>query len=259
METFREMLQKEGPVLGLYVQSPDPNVAEMAKAAGFDFIRLDDEHILFDYSQMKEILRVAALLQLPCQVRVSDLSDITKLLDAGATGIVVPDVNTPDRARAAVSLTKYHPLGARGVYNLPAPIGRYLTASGYETFDEYVKCANDIVTLTVQIEDVKAATYIDEIMSMPGIDMIASGKGDISQSVGKPGKTDDPEVVEFEKLLIRKALEHGKTPVMLARSPEYVADMRNAGVKVFTAGPDELIFFNALKAFVKNYRQPYNQ
>ena len=255
MSTFKELLNKDGPVLGLYVQSPDPYVVEMAKAAGFDFIRLDNEHILFDYSQLKELLRVAALLQLPCQVRVSDLTDVTKLLDAGATGIVVPDVNTPERARTAVSLTKYHPLGARGVYNLPSPVGRYLTAAGCGGFDEYVKVANDIVTLTIQVEDVRAASQIDEILSLPGVDMVASGKGDISQSVGKPGKTDDPEVVEFEKLLIRKALEHGKTPVMLARSPEYVSEMLKTGVRVFTAGPDELIFANALKSFVANYKQ----
>ena len=255
METFKDLLKREGPVLGLYIQSPDPIVVEMAKAAGFDFIRLDNEHILFDYSQIKELLRVAALLQMPCQIRVSDLTDVTKLLDAGATGIVVPDVNSPERARMAVSLTKYHPLGARGVYNLPAPVGRYLTAAGYGSFDEYVKAANDIVTLTIQVEDVKAAECIDEIVSTPGVDMIASGKGDISQSVGKPGKTDDPEVVEFEKLLIRKAIEHGKAPVMLARNPEYVSEMLKTGVKVFTAGPDELIFSNALKGFVKTYKQ----
>jgi 4-hydroxy-2-oxoheptanedioate aldolase len=254
MEKFQDLFKKEGPILGLYVQSPDPIVIEMAKAAGFDFIRLDDEHILFDYSQMKELIRVAALLQMPCQVRISDLSDITKLLDAGATGIVVPDVNTVERAREAVAHVKYHPLGARGVYNLPAPVGRYLVASGYNTFDEYVKEANDIVTLTIQVEDVKAAAYLDELISMPGVDMISSGKGDISQSVGKPGKTDDPEVVEFEKFLIRKALAHGKQPVLLARNAEYVKEMLHLGVKVFTAGPDEQIFANALKSFVKTYK-----
>jgi 4-hydroxy-2-oxoheptanedioate aldolase len=254
METFMELIKKEGPILGLYVQSPDPIVVEMAKAAGFDFIRLDNEHILFDYSQMKELIRVAALLEMPCQVRISDLSDITKLLDAGATGIVVPDVNTIERAREAVSYVKYHPLGARGVYNLPSPVGRYLTVAGHGTFDEYVKAANDIVTLTIQVEDVRASAYIDELVSMPGIDMVSSGKGDISQSVGKPGKTDDPEVVEFEKLLVSKAIEHGKQPVLLARNADYVKEMLRLGVKVFTAGPDELIFANALKSLVKLYK-----
>ena len=255
METFKDLLKKDGPILGLYVQSPDPYVVEMAKAAGFDFIRLDNEHVLFDYSQLKELLRVALLLRMPCQIRISDLTDVTKLLDAGATGIVVPDVNTRERAQKAVSLTKYHPLGERGVYNLPAPAGRYLAAAGCATFDEYVKVANDLVTLTIQVEDVKAAAYIDEIVSLPGIDMVSSGKGDISQSVGKPGQTNDPEVAEFERLLVRKALEHGKTPVLLARGPEYVTEMLKAGVKVFTAGPDEQIFANALKSFVNIYKQ----
>ncbi len=254
MTTFRELLQRPGPVLGLYLQSADPTVVEMAKYAGFDFIRIDYEHILYDYSQLKELLRVAILLDLPCQVRVSNLHDITKLLDAGATGIVVPDVNTVERAREAVAATKYYPLGTRGMYPVPYPAGRYLRAAGSDSFLNYVKTANDVVTLTIQIEDVKAAPYIDEIISLEGVDMVSSGKGDISQSAGKPGQTTAPEVLEMEQLIIRKALEHGKQPVVLASSRSFIEEMMRQGEKVFTVGPDEVIFANALQSFVEKLK-----
>lgn len=251
---FKDLLKKNGPVLGLYLQNADPFIIEAAKAGGFDFIRIDNEHILYDYSQIKELIRVAVLLDIPCQVRVSDLTDITKMLDAGATGIVVPDVNTVERARNAVELTKYSPVGARGMYNLPLPTGRFLRAAGVDSFAEYVKVANEIVTLTVQIESIAATPYLDEIISMEGVDMISSGKGDISQSVGKPGQTASPEVLEFETLLIRKALEHGKTPVVLVPGVDAIKERMKLGEKVFTCGPDETIIANAFKAYVDNIK-----
>ncbi|GHU26364.1 4-hydroxy-2-oxovalerate aldolase [Betaproteobacteria bacterium] len=253
--TFRDLQQKKGPVLGLYLQNADPFIVEAAKAGGFDYIRIDNEHVLYDYSQIKELIRVAILLDMPCQVRVSDLTDITRMLDAGATGIVVPDVNTVERARQAVQATKYAPLGVRGMYPLPPPVGRFLRAAGFDDFADYVKAANEIVTLTVQIEDVRAASFLDEIISMPGVDMVASGKADISQSVGKLGLTTAPEVVEFEKLLVRKALEHGKTPTLMAGgNPAFVREMTRLGVKFFSCGPDEAIIANAFRSFADSMK-----
>ncbi|GHT00957.1 hypothetical protein AGMMS50276_27990 [Synergistales bacterium] len=253
--TFKDLLKKEGPILGLYLQSADPFVVEAAKAAGFDFVRIDNEHVLYDYSQIKELVRVAILLDMPCQVRVCDLTDVTKLLDAGVTGIVVPDVNTVERAREAVRVTKYAPLGERGMYPLQPPVGRYLSAAGFDNFADYVKVANEIVTLTVQIEDIKAKPYLDEIISMAGIDMISSGKADISQSIGKPGQTTAPEVVEFEKLLLSKALEHGKTPLMKGDSPAFIKEMMGLGEKAFTCGPDEVIIADAFKSYAESLRK----
>jgi 4-hydroxy-2-oxoheptanedioate aldolase len=253
--TFRELLKKDGPILGLYLQSADPFIIEAAKAGGFDFIRIDNEHILYDYSQIKELLRVSILLDMPCQIRVSNLTDVTRMLDAGAMGIVVPDVNTVERARQAVQTAKYAPVGARGMYPLQPPVGRFLGAAGFDNFADYLKEANEIVTLTVQIEDIKATPFLDEIISMPGVDMVASGKADISQSVGKPGLTGAPEIVEFEKLLVRKTLEHGKTPTLMAGGNSvFVREMMEFGVKFFSCGPDEFIIINAFRDFVKNMK-----
>jgi 2-keto-3-deoxy-L-rhamnonate aldolase RhmA len=141
------------------------------------------------------------------------------------------------------------------MYPLPPPAGRFLRAAGFDDFADYVKEANEIVTLTVQIEDVGATPFLDEIIAMPGVDMIASGKADISQSVGKPGQTTAPEVVEFEKLLVKKALEHRKTPTLMAGvNPAYVREMTGLGVKLFSCGPDEVVIANAFQSFVGNMK-----
>jgi 4-hydroxy-2-oxoheptanedioate aldolase len=255
MQTFKDLFLRDGPVLGLYMQSADPTVVEFAKAAGFDFIRLDNEHVLYDYAQLKSLIRTAILLDLPCQVRISHLADITKLLDAGAAGIVVPDVNTVDRAREAVAAVKYYPQGSRGIYPLSPPVGRFMRLTGSKDFAEYVKLANEYVSLTLQIEDVRTADCLDEILSLPGVDMVSSGKGDISQSLGMPGQTTAPEVLEFEQLLVRKALEYRKRPVLLANTKKNIEDLMRLGVRIFTCGPDELIFARSLQSFVKDLKE----
>lgn len=250
MTTFKELMRRDGPVIGLYMQSADPTLVEMAKWAGFDFIRLDNEHILYSPHQLKEMIRTAILCDIPCQVRVNDIEDITKVLDAGATGIVVPDCNTVERARAAVQAVKYYPIGARGMYAIGYPVGRHLRAAGCESVDEYIKIANEIITLTIQIEDVAATEHLDEIISLEGVDMVASGKGDISQSLGKPGQLKDPEVLAMEELIIQKALEHGKQPAVLALSREHMLEKMRLGEKVFTVSCDETIIANAFRSFL---------
>jgi 4-hydroxy-2-oxoheptanedioate aldolase len=249
MKSFNELFDQEGPILGLYLSSPDPYLVEIAKESGFNFIRIDNEHILFDYSNISELVRTANLLDIPAQIRVSNFHDITKFLDFGIAGIVVPNVNTVEIAKKAIAATKYYPIGSRGMY----PIGRCVKMSGYSS-DEYIKVANNFVNLTIQIEDIKAAKYIDDIISLEGIDMISSGKADIAQSAGVPGQLNHVKVTEMENLIIQKALEYGKQPVVMVNSRKRMEELLTIGAKAFTVGPDYEIFFTALKDFVYQYK-----
>ncbi len=250
MKTFKELLKEDRPVIGLYMSCADPSIVEFAGQAGFDFIRIDFEHSLLSYSELKEMVRVANLTGIFCQVRVVNLQDITKLLDFGVDGIVVPDVNDVSRAREAVLATKFYPIGARGVF----PVGRCVKTSGKSNFGEYVANANEIVTLTVQIEDVNATDCLDEIASLDGIDMLASGKADISQSLGIPGKSTDSKVIDFERLILRKAIEHGKQAALMVGSKKNMDELISLGCKVFTVGPDEVLIAKAFKDLITEYR-----
>jgi len=255
MTTFKDLLKREGPILGLYMQSADPTVIEMAKFAGYDFIRIDNEHCMYDMSQLKELIRVALLCDMPCQVRVNDMNDITKILDAGAMGIVVPDVNTVEKAKEAIAAVKYYPIGYRGMYPVNYPMARHVVAAGVKNFSDYIDKANDIVTLTIQIEDISAKPILDDIISLEGIDFVSSGKGDISQSLKMPGKTSAPEVLEMEEAIINSALKNGKQPVVLALNKEHMKAKMALGEKIFTCGVDETIFANAMVDFVKRYKE----
>jgi 4-hydroxy-2-oxoheptanedioate aldolase len=111
----------------------------------------------------------------------------------------------------------------------------------------YPQKGNDYVSLTIQIEDIKVADYIDDILSLEGIDMVSSGRNDISQSLGIPGESTHPKVLEMEDLIIRKALQYGKTPVILVSSKEEMRTFVNKGVKVFTVANDEALLRGAMK------------
>ena len=251
MLTNEFLKQNNRPMLGLYMQSEDPYMIELAKIAGFDFVRIDMEHVLYDSSELRHMIRTANLIDLPVQVRVADLTDITKLLDFGADGIVVPDVDSVERAKQAIDLTKYYPLGQRGMY----PGARCMTWRGEEdTLPQYVSKANRNVTLTIQLENVHVLKHVDEILSLDGIDMVATGKADISQSMGIPGQTDDARVIDFETAVISKAIQYGKQPVVVARGKR-LQELMNMGVMWFMVGMEYDIIKNAFERHIVELKQ----
>ena len=251
MHNWKEYVEQNKPLLGLWIAITDPGVIELAKLAGFDYVRLDNEYIPFDYGKICEMIRTANLLDIPIHIRISRMEDITSFVSFGADGIIVPDCDTVERAKKAIELTKFWPVGARGMN----PAGRSFRKAGVPPA-EYLQKANDCIALTVQIEDANVADRIDDILSLEGIDMVASGRADISQSLGIPGQITHPKVLEFEDLVIRKALEHGKIPAILALTKEDLTNLIGKGAKVFTLANDEGLLFTAMKEKVAAFRKP---
>jgi 4-hydroxy-2-oxoheptanedioate aldolase len=242
MKSIQELAAAGKPVLGTWVSIADAGVIEMAKWAGFDYIRIDNEYTPFNPAKLAELIRTANLLKIPVHVRISRMEDIVSLISFGANGIIVPDCNTVERAKEAIDRIKYYPIGKRGVN----PDCRASHIAGC-TGSEYLKKGNDLVSLTIQIEDVKVASYIDEIVSLEGIDMISSGRNDISQSFGCPGEIRHPKALEFEDLIIKKALKYGKLPVILANTREEIVDLTAKDVHIFTVGNDEAMLRAGMK------------
>ena len=235
------------PILGLYVMAKDPTLIEYAAMAGFDFIRIDYEHILFSASELREIIRTANLKGLMVQIRVPNMGEITKLLDAGVDSIVVPDVDTVEKAKEAIDAVKYYPLGHRGMY----PMARCVWGKSWQ---DYLKDGNNAVSLGIQIENIKARSILDEIISLEGIDMVSSGKQDISESAGIPGKVSDPLVLDMEEAIVKTALKYGKQPVCMATSKERVDELMAMGQKIFTVDMDYEIIRGAYANYVKMLR-----
>jgi len=241
---------KNGEVsLGIFLGETGETVAEIAAVAGFDYIRIDSEHALTDPGALAAKIRVANAYNIPTLIRVSSLAEMTKLIDYGATGFLVPDVETAEQAQAAVDVCKYAPVGKRGV-SRSNRCCRY----GHIPMSEYVKYTEEHITLAVQIESKKGVANLDEILSVPGVDIVATGRMDLSQDYGVLGQGSHPDVMAAEDIVIRKALEYGKYPLMTAGSRKQYEELVAKGVRLITVAFDTQFILKSFKEHLAKFR-----
>jgi 2-keto-3-deoxy-L-rhamnonate aldolase RhmA len=188
--TFRDRLLRGERLAGTLLSLPVPELAEIASLAGFDWLFLDMEHGSIEISSLVSMIQA---VRGPCAsvVRVPENKEMwmKKALDAGADGVIIPRVNSPEEAASAVFWAKYPPQGGRSV--------GFSRANAYGTrFQEHVDTANERAAVIIQIEHVDGARRIEEILSVPGVDAIFVGPYDLSASFGKPGEVGDPQVRE---------------------------------------------------------------
>ena len=186
---FRQRFLSGERLLGTLLSIPSGAVAEILADTGFDWLFLDAEHGPLEVTELQTILQ-AVSRRIACLVRVPSQNEIPikRALDLGAAGIIVPQVNTAAEAERIVELSRYAPLGARGV-----GIAR---AGGYGlNFQPYVASANDTTTVIVKAEHIRAVENIEEIVKIPGVDGVLVGPYDLSASMGLMGQIDHPDVV----------------------------------------------------------------
>ncbi|GHT02241.1 hypothetical protein AGMMS50276_32030 [Synergistales bacterium] len=189
----------------IYLSDTNAMSVELAAYAGFDYVRIDTEHTLVSTADLKSMLQTADAVGVPALVRIANVGQITQLLDYGASGVLVPDVETKEYARELANLCKYEPLGIRGMSTTCRAV-QY----GNMPIDQYMKTANERVCLGIQIESQRGLDNIDDILSVKGVDLVAVGRQDLSQSLGYAGQTSHPAVVEAENMVIKKHWRRGK-------------------------------------------------
>ena len=227
---------------GIMIGMSDPYVIDMAKMSGYHFVRIDCEHVLFDNRELRALFNAARHIGIPAQIRVPDLHNITAILGLEPAAIVLPGVESRETAGQAIEEVKFPPLGNRGMNG-----GTRSVRYGPFTRDEYMRTGNDRMQLIVQIESQNGLDHIDEILSLDGIDMVASGRADISQALGVPGQKDHPLVIEAENYILAKAFEHKKIPTLSVSSKERMQELWEKGVRCFSIGRDEDLCLKALK------------
>lgn len=244
---------KQGiPSFGLYISLFDPAVIEMAKLSGYDFARLDAEHIKFDANTLREMFRTARLMDFPLQIRLGSLEDIGTILAMEPSAVMVPHIETKADAERLVAEAKFYPLGQRGMYGY-TPTIRY---GGMDPL-KYLSYSNDHMHTIVQIESTKGLENIDAIASVEGIDMIASGKADLSQSMGIPRQMNDPRIKQAEDEIIAAAIRHGKTPIIAAGTVDRVAELRQKNVQCFLLDFDDALCLQGMKNRIEPFRKSF--
>jgi len=185
----------------------DSRAAEIAAMSGFDCVWTDMEHVPNDWSMIEKQILAAKAYGVDTIVRVSrgSNSDYIRPLEIDAAGIMVPHIISLADAKAVVRSTKFHPLGLRPVDGGNAD-GGFCNIS----FTDYLQQANEERFNIMQIEDVEPLDELEEIIALPGLDMIFFGPADFSQSIGTPGQMDHPLLLETRERIAELAVKHGK-------------------------------------------------
>lgn len=245
---FRSRLTSGERLIGTIVTLPTPAVAEILADVGFDWLFLDGEHGPLETGELLGILqavgdRAACLVRVPA----ADEVYIKRVLDLGATGIIVPQVNTPQQAADVVRFARYAPEGARGV--------GLARAHGYGMrFHEYLEAANEQVTVIVQAEHAEAVRNIEAIVEVPGVDGVLLGPYDLSASLGKTGLLDDPEVVAAIDRVI-ETCRGAEMPIgYFGVTAEVIHPFIERGCTLIVAGVDTLLLGSAAQRFLSQLR-----
>jgi 2-keto-3-deoxy-L-rhamnonate aldolase RhmA len=188
--TLKQKLQAGEATVGSWLMLGSPSAAEILAGAGFDWLVVDLEHTATTERETEDIFRAIELKGVAPLVRLTsnDPNQIKRVLDYGAEGVIVPMVKSADDAKAAVSAAHYPPHGKRSFALSRAQ--QY--GPGFQT---YVDEAHDRMLVIALIEHVDAINNLEAILAVDGIDATMIGPYDLSGSVGKPGRFDDPEVV----------------------------------------------------------------
>lgn len=238
---FETALKSGAYQLGTFVQVPSPELVELFGLAGFDFVVLDLEHGAFGFDQLRDLLRAAEVRSLTPIVRVGELSPslMSRVMDLGAAAVMVPQVRTVDDVRAVIDATKYPPLGARGYCSGVRAAG-YLGAPGFSSM------ANDRTSVIPLIENPDAVAALDSILTLPGVEAIMVGPGDLSSAMGRPGDWLTPPVSDLLNDIVSRALRQGVAVGMHVKEAGHAAAWHEKGVRFFTYGMDAQVILQHL-------------
>lgn len=194
---LKQALSRGEALLGAWLATGSAVCAEIMGHQGFDFLILDLEHGPGDLGHAVDVLRALQGPGTPLIIRVpwNDPIFLKRILDAGATSIMVPSVETAEEAEAAVRACRYPPAGRRGY------AASQVRASGYGSAPDYTLHANDELLLVVQLESAGAVERAAAICAVEGVDVPFLGVNDMAGSIGRLEQLDKPEV----RALVAKA------------------------------------------------------
>ena len=234
-----EKFRRGEPSLGIISHLLSAPAIEVLAYTGMDYVLIDLEHSPIGAEHAARLVGVAQGAGLAPMVRVDGIgrSPILKMLDAGAAGLVVPQLETVEQARKLVSYAKFPPLGNRGY--CPTRDGGWGSGSCYERgMDGYMAEANASTLLIPQCETAGCLEHIEEIAAVEGVDGIFIGPFDLSIALGIPGQFGDPLLTEGIERVRRACAAAGKLCIMYAGSGEAAKRYFDQGFPSVAAGLD---------------------
>lgn len=255
-KSFKSIAASGKKCLGTILQLPSEELAEMLGYVGLELIILDMEHCPSSHGRIVSLIRACEAADTLPFVRVPDVGDedsIKKALDAGAAGILVPNIESLEQAKKAVEYSKFAPIGKRGA----CPYVR-ANSFGQENHSEYYEKANRDTTVMLLIEGPGGIAALPDIIKVDGVDVVQIGAVDLSVALGVPGQTAHPEVMKAIRAAGELAAENGKILSFYcddAAAAESVKDWPGIGIYLLPIPED--VLFKQYSGLVRNIRKLY--
>jgi 2-keto-3-deoxy-L-rhamnonate aldolase RhmA len=239
---FKARMMRGDLLLGTFVKTPTVEMIEMLATAGLDWVCLDGEHSPIDRRSMDAPIAIGRALGLPVVVRVPVASPdaILQALDCGAVGVLVPHINTVEKA-VDVARWAHFGEGGRGY----AGSTRWAGFAGTSIPDNLARDQAETLVMA-QIEDAAALDVVDAIAAVPGIDSLFVGPADFAVALGAEGVT-DPKVLGAYDRVAAAAKRAERNLSTFAATNEIAKDLRNRGVSAFLVGSDLTFVLNGAR------------
>lgn len=244
---FKARLTSRELLLGVFMKTPHPVVAEVLGRSGLDVLILDAEHAPFDRAGIDLCVMAARSVNCPLLVRVPNAAPDTILgvLDSGAAGIVVPHVKSAEQAAEVVRNTRYGAGQGRG-FAATTRAGGY----GQRSAAEHLAASETEISVICQIEDPEGFERRDAIAAVDGVDAVFVGRADLAISYGLEA-FQAPEVAE--KCALTLGVARSASGLFCALG-EDLAPWRKAGASLFIVGSDHALMAEGVREMRKGWR-----
>lgn len=238
-----------GTMVGEFLTS---NLPRLVRSAGADFVLYDLEHSGFGIDVLRNLLPATNATGVVPLVRVPDAvyDSISRALDLGALGVMIPACESAGEARMLVESARFPPQGTRGFGLLYADVWEP------EGLPATMAKANDETLLLAQIETAAGLDVVDEIAAVEGLDVLWIGQFDLTTSLGIPGDFSSPLYVDAVGRIVEAARAHGKHVGMVCATVEECRAMLGKGLSMLGFSFDTWLFEAALRNGLAALRAP---
>ncbi len=249
LQPLRARLKSGAPLLAPFSIIPSVEVVELIGLAGFDGVILDLEHGAHGSEALGPLILAALARGIYPLVRVrsSEPTEIGAALDAGAAGVIVPQISSLEEAGRAIRAARFAPDGNRGANS-------FVRGADYSGRTEWFAEANRDVAVLLMVEGAGGVAALPQILELPNLDGIFLGPLDLSHALGVPGEMGHPKVVETIEEVIEACTAAGVTTGIFAGTGEAARRWIGRGVTLVGAGVDTSYILKGLKAAVSDLR-----
>jgi len=248
--SFKQALDKNDPVIGLWLGLANAYTAELLAGSGYDWLVIDNEHA--PNTVPSTLAQLQALAGTPAHAVVRAASDdtveIKRLLDVGAQTLLIPMVESAEQATRIIAATRYPPVGVRGV---GAALAR---ASRWQQIPDYLAQADAQICTLVQVESMAGLAALPEIAQVSGVDGVFIGPADLAASMGHLGNPGHPQVQQAIATAIAEIRKAGKAAGILSSDAAMARTYLQLGAVFVAVGSDVGLLTNGARALRESFR-----